>query len=229
MRIFILLFSFITLTLSAQKTLEAGLSAGMLYYLGDINTSTQFASYNPELGIFVRQNLNKRWSIKLSGMMGTLSADDKTSNYKYQQKRNKSFQTSIFELVPQFEFNFLPYKIGGGRGVSKFTPYLASGLGFLLVRGDSKSYQITIPMSLGLKLSINDKAEIGVNWSFRKTFFDDLDNLSSQKYDLKTMYYSSARYKQNGFGNDDDWYAFAEIFIVYKIFDSWNICNAYDF
>jgi hypothetical protein len=229
MRIIIFVFIFFTLGSFAQKSLEGGLVVGTFYYLGDINTSQQFSSYQLGGGIFLRENLNKRWSIRLGGFVGTLASDDQLSSYVYQKKRNASFQTSVLEIVPQFEFNFLPYKIGGDRESYPISPYFAGGLGFLLATNSISSYNITIPMAVGLKFSLNEKTEIGIEWAFRKTFSDKLDNLTAQEYDLKNMYPNKSRFKQNTFKNDDDWYSFASIFIVYKIFQSGSVCNAYDF
>ena len=229
MRIIIFVFIFFTLNISAQKSLEGGLVVGTFYYLGDINTSKQFSSYQLGGGIFLRENLNKRWAIRLSGIVGTLASDDQLSSYTYQKKRNASFQTSVLEIVPQFEFNFLPYKIGGDRESYPISPYFAGGLGFLLATSSATPYNFTIPMAIGVKFSLNDNAEIGVEWAFRKTFSDKLDNLIAQEYDLKNMYPNKSRFKQNTFQNDDDWYSFVSIFIVYKIFQSGSVCNAYHF
>ena len=229
MRIIIIVFTFFSLVSSAQKSLEGGLVLGTFYYLGDINTSQQFSSYQFGGGLFLRENLNKRWSLRLGGIAGTLSSDDQLSPYIYQKKRNASFQTSVLEIVPQFEFNFLPYKIGGDREAYNISPYFAGGIGFLLATSSQSSYNFTIPMAVGIKFSLNDKAEIGVEWAFRKTFTDKLDNLIPQEYDLKNMYPNKSKFKQNTFKNDDDWYSFASIFIVYKIFQSGSVCNAYDF
>ncbi len=216
--------------LYAQKTLEGGLLLGGTYYLGEINSSTQFHSIEPAAGLFVRQNLNKRWAIRASFTAGALSADDQFFSSKYQKMRNIHFNTPILEMIAQAEFNFLPYKLGSKRYTSPFTPYLASGIGFLLAGNSINPYNITIPLSVGMKWSVSKKLELGMEWSFRKTFSDYLDNLSGKQYDLTTMKTSSKpKYKQNAFYYDKDWYSFVGVFITYKIFQSGSPCKAYDF
>ena len=229
---YLLLFLLVVngLHLSAQKTLEGGLLAGGLYYLGDINPNKQFYSTKLGGGLFVRQNLNKRWAVRANLVVGSLAADDKHSTNTYQQIRGLHFNTPLLELVAQAEFNFLPYQLGKRRNVSPFSPYFATGLGFLLVSNSVNPYNVTIPLSLGFKLVVTKKLEIGLEWSFRKTFSDYIDNLSGKEYDLSSMKSKrSANYKQLASFYSKDWYSFAGIFITYKIFQSESVCKAYDF
>ena len=58
--IFLFLLVVNGLLLNAQRTIEGGVIAGGLYYLGDINPAKQFHSTKLGGGLFVRQNLNKR-------------------------------------------------------------------------------------------------------------------------------------------------------------------------
>lgn len=228
----LILFLFIVngFVLYAQKSLEGGLLAGGFYYLGEVNPSTQFHSTKFGGGIFFRQNLNKRWAVRAHVATGTLSATDVVSDYSYQKARNYSFNTPLMEVLAQAEFNFLPYKLGSERYTSPITPYFASGIGFLLVSNSSKPYNITIPLSVGFKFSVSKKMELGLEWSFRKTFSDYLDNLSGKQFELESMDVpSKGEYKQQAFYFDKDWYSFAGIFITYKIFQSGSVCKAYDF
>lgn len=215
---------------SAQKSLEGGLIAGGLYYLGEINQSRQFHSTEPGFGLFLRQNLNKRWSIRANVSFGKLSADDKDFSNTYQKLRNHNFTTSLLESVVQAEFNFIPYRLGSQKNESHVTPYFASGLGFLMVSNSKQPYNITLPLSVGLKLALTKKLEIGLEWSFRKTFSDNIDNLSGQEYKIAEMEnVDTGRYKQSAFLYGKDWYSFAGVFITYKIFQSRSVCKAYDF
>lgn len=228
--LFLLLFVVSGLFSNAQRTLEGGLLVGGLYYLGDINPSQQFHSTNFGAGLFVRQNLNKRWAVRANFIAGSLSASDQSFDNNYQKIRNVDFNTPLLEIVAQAEFNFLPYKLGSERYNSKFTPYLASGLGFLLVSNSIQPYNFTIPLSVGMKFAVTKKLELGFEWSFRKTFSDYVDNLAGRDYDLANMKTpSKPRYKQLAFLYGKDWYTFAGIFITYKIFQSGSVCKAYDF
>jgi len=214
----------------AQKTLEGGVMFGGLYYLGEINPSRQFHSTNVGIGIFARQNLNKRWAVRANILVGNLSANDQSFSRKYQQTRNIHFETPLLEISAQAEFNFLPYKLGATRHNSTYTPYLASGIGFALISNSIKPYQLTIPISIGMKFAITKKLELGLEWSFKKTFTDYIDNLSGKEYDVQNMETPNKnKYKQNAFFYNDDWYSYAGVFITYKIFQSGSVCKAYDF
>lgn len=229
-RILILFFLLSSIFSYSQRTLEGGLLFGGTYYLGDINPSKQFHSVKPAVGVFFRQNLNKRWAVRANVTSGTLSATDQVYSYEYQKMRNASFNTPVLEIVAQAEFNFLSYKLGATRHNSPYTPYFASGIGFLLASNSLQAYNITLPLSVGIKLAVTKKLEIGLEWSFRKTFSDQLDNLSGKSYDVNSMDNTGkGLYKQNAAYYNKDWYVFAGIFVTYKIFQSGSVCKAYDF
>ena len=228
--IFLFLLVVNGLLLSAQRSLEGGVLAGGLYYLGDVNLGKQFHSTKLGGGLFVRQNLNKRWAVRANFLMGNLAADDKASSYTYQKIRDYHFNTPLMEIVAQAEFNFLPYKLGYTLVDNPFTPYFATGLGFFLVSNSIQPYNISIPLSVGAKFELLENLEIGLEWSFRKTFTDYIDNLSGKEYDLKSMKPSNSLVnRQLASFYTKDWYSFAGIFITYKIFQRRSVCKAYDF
>ena len=204
--------------------------AGGLFYIGEINPSLIFQSTKFGGGFFVRYNLNKRWAFRGNLVLGTLTADDSYSSHKYQQTRNLNFNTPLAEVVAQAEFNFLRYKLGATRHNSFFTPYLASGIGFLLVSNSIHPYQVTLPISFGVKFAVSKRLEIGFEWSFRKTFSDHVDNFSGKEYTPISMESTNkSKYKQIAFFYNNDWYSYAGVFITYKIFQSGSSCKAYDF
>ena len=231
MRILLLILLLVNgISTYAQRALDIGVMFGGLYYIGDINPSRPFHSTEFGAGIFVRQNLNNRWAVRANLLVGSLSASDEAFSVTYQQVRNISFDTPLLELVAQAEFNFLPYKLGATRNNSSFTPYFATGFGFLLVSSSVNPYQFTIPFGIGMKFALSKQLEIGFEWSLRKTFSDYVDNLSGKEYDEHNMAVSSrTNHKQLAFFYEKDWYSFAGIFITYKIFQSGSVCKAYDF
>lgn len=217
-------------SLYSQKSLEGGVLAGGLYYLGEINPNQQVHLIKPSAGLFLRQNLNKRWAVRASFIAGSIAADDKEFDNGFQQQRNINFNSSLLDISAQAEFNFFPYKLGATRHTSSYTPYVASGFGFLLVSNSIEPYNIVIPMSVGVKISITKKIEIGAELSVKKTFSDYLDNLSGKEYELAKMESESKiKYKQKATFYKKDWYTFVGVFITYKIFQSGGVCKAYDF
>jgi hypothetical protein len=126
-RIFILFSCLCTaFVLNAQNGWEAGVWLGTTNYFGDLNTSYDLSRPGISGGIIARYNFNNRVAIKFSGSYGSVSADDSESSNTFEQARNLSFESPIFDATAQFEFNFLPY-IHGSKDYF-FTPYLFAGL-----------------------------------------------------------------------------------------------------
>ena len=77
---------------------EFSISAGTAYYIGEINPSKHFGTKEKlALGIAIRNNLNKRSSIRTGLNYGNIEAFDSESKDPWQQNRNLNFmhQTSF--------------------------------------------------------------------------------------------------------------------------------------
>lgn len=207
----------------SQKNADLGLLAGGAYYLGDMNTGTQYKNLNIGGGAFYKFNYNARYSLKASFIYSKLSGDDNTSNYGYQTQRGSSFATNIYELTAQGEFNFLPYSIGDDK--TPYTTYTFFGLSGLYASNASKPLQIALPMGVGFKFNISKKLAAGIELGFRKTFTDQLDNLAGVKDDA----FNNIETKQLSYFHDKDWYSLTAAFITYKIYSSGGKCRAYDY
>jgi hypothetical protein len=123
---------------------------------------------------------------------------------EYQQRRNLSFNSNIWELAVQGDFNF--FKFVPGDPYYGFTPYITFGVGafsydpyayyqgqkvFLRPLGtegqgtaaypDRKAYgtmAICIPFGVGVKYNWNDRMNIGFEIGYRFTNTDHLDDVS---------------------------------------------------
>ncbi len=206
----------------SQKYTEFGYFVGTSYYLGDLNTK-HFNDPRLSFGLLYRINLNSRWAIRANLYGGSLSADDKQSDYEYQKIRAFNFSTIYVELNGQMEFNFLPYIFGDER--KNFTPYIALGLGSVYFTQSEKPLQITIPFAFGLKYNLNKNIAVGIAWNMRKTFTDYIDNVTNNvDYDK----IENIPPKQLGYKRHRDWYSNAGIFITFKAFNGKNKCKAYN-
>lgn len=199
---------------NAQRS-ELGILAGTSYYLGDINTSSQFYKPNFAGGIIYRYNLNPHWALKLNAIYGRVEASDAD----FGNIRNLSFRSDIFEISSQVELNFLGYFTGSKK--HRFTPYIFAGIGLfhfnpqaywvnpasnegkwydlqpLGLEGqgyasypDRKPYSLTqfsIPFGLGVKYSLSKAICIGAEWGIRKTFTDYIDDISTAYIDRNTL------------------------------------------
>jgi len=217
----IVLTLFVLHDVSAQQRVinNVGLFAGGSYYFGDINPEKMFYALSPSFGGFYRLTLNKRYAIRISLYYGRLRADDKDFGYSFAPIRNASFQSTFLDMAIQFEFNFLPYSTDPRKMI--FTPYVAGGPGFALLLGSNGvSNEFVLPVSLGIKVNLSKRFDIGAEWGFRKTFNDRLDDWSPTTYSL---------IPENGksFLHNNDWYSIVGIFASYKIFYGWGKCAAY--
>lgn len=211
-KLIILLITFLVLSknVHSQRESDFGFSGGGAYYMGDINPFIPFYSPKINLGFVYRYNLNPHYVLKLEGNYLRLAGNDADFDNEFQKARGASFNTAVSELTGQFEFNFLPLKFKEKR--TCFTPYISGGAGYAF--GIS---QVVVPFALGVKVSYSLNWTFGLGWNFRKTSTDELDN--------KTVNLIPDTYKSSF--NNNDWYAFANIFVTYKIFDFTAECPAY--
>jgi hypothetical protein len=217
--IFILICIFFCLPVFAQNKSDLGVSVGTSYYMGDINPSRLFYSPKFNAGIIYRYNLNTRYVLKGELNYVALSGNDKDFSDPYQQSRNATFNSELYDITTQFEFNFLPL-VFNERKMS-FSPFVSTGLAAALTLNSSskKTFEFVFPFALGVRVTVGKKWSTGLQWSFRKTFNDtNIDGI-----DNSPLPPSMKSYLIN-----NDWYSFAGIFLTYKIFDFGIPCPAYE-
>lgn len=183
---------------------EFGIAVGAAHYFGDINTRAKINRPKPAFGIFYRKQFGEYVAARISGTFAQLGYSDVYSKNQYQRLRNLSFNSNIFELALQGDFNF--FKFNPIDPNYRFTPYVTIGVGmfsfnpyaylngkkyFLQPLGtegqgtsaypDRKKYNttaISFPIGVGLKFNINDQMNIGFEIAHRFTSTDYLDDVS---------------------------------------------------
>ncbi len=199
------------LSINAQQGFEAGGWIGVSNYFGDLNTSFNLSKPGLAGGLIGRYNFNNRVCIKLSANYGTISADDADSDNSFEQIRNLSFRSRVFDGTLQFEFNFLPYTHGSKDEF--FTPYLFAG--FSVLHFDPKAnidgewvelrslgtegqfkgeeyYSIAggLAYGVGFKVDLSYEWSINIELSARNLFTDYIDDVSGfypDKDDLESL------------------------------------------
>ena len=183
---------------------ELGLTAGVSYYIGDINPTRHYPT-NTHLagGIFYRYNIDQHYAVRVQGLFTKLEAYDSDSNDSLQVLRNLGFRTNLFEVAATLEINFLKY-----RGITKdshnWTPYIFFGLAYFHMNPqnllDDTWYDLqpmgtegqgtsigadpykldvmSIPFGAGFKFALTDKLDLGLEWGLRRTYTDYLDDVS---------------------------------------------------
>ncbi|MBU0764726.1 MAG: hypothetical protein KJ607_07825 [Bacteroidetes bacterium] len=205
-----ILLIIIALSVYAQKRnkIDIGPFAGASYYLGDLNLSRHFYPPLPALGVIVKWPVNSRYAIRGNVTYGLLSAADADFNNPYQITRGYSMSTSVTELSTLVEFNYLPYI--EGSDVEYYSPYLTAGITWFYSPKMSIPVQPAFPFGIGFKYNINPKLNVSLEWTFRRTFSDDLDGLSGMKIE-------NLRTRQTAYFYNKDWYSYAGLSVTYKI------------
>ena len=88
---------------------EFGITAGLAHYFGDLNNRDQINRPKIALGAFVRKQFGNYSSVRLSAHYALLGYSDIYSDNLYQRRRNLSFNTNIFEIALQGDFNFFKF------------------------------------------------------------------------------------------------------------------------
>lgn len=110
-----------------QQLGEFGVTAGVAHYFGDLNTRANINRPKPAIGIFFKKQFNNYLGVRLSAHYAQLGYSDIYSKSDFQKRRNLSFNSEIFELAVQGDFNF--FKFVPGDPYYSFTPYVTIGLG----------------------------------------------------------------------------------------------------
>lgn len=236
----------------AQKS-DIGFLAGPSFYFGDLGKHWNHYEGDQALGFFYRKNFNSHWSWRTALQWGQYSGADSTANTEFKQNRNLSFRSKVLDVSTIVEFNFFNYSHLPKD--KKATPYIFAGIGVAQInpkafynrdwvalqplntegqgsaaypsRKPYKLVQITMPLGIGYKVMLGKYASFGLEASFRKTFTDYLDDVSTTYVDDALLENQTAQdladrsingESRPGFqrGNPykNDWYAFMNATLV---------------
>ena len=198
----------------SQTKAELGFFGGVAYYMGDINPNKHFYSSSVAIGGIYRYNFNSRYSLRASMLFSGLKGEDLDFNNFYQQNRGGAFDTDLVDLSLQAEFNFQPFWVPKKSKTKKMVPYITAGIGYIAPSSTESSF--TIPMGVGLKYNLGNRWTAALEWSFRKTFTDDLDHLDDPN-----------SFNENSLMHNNDWASFFGIMVSYKLFPDNVECHSY--
>jgi hypothetical protein len=190
---------------SFQRQGEFGLAVGLGHYFGDLNTRAALNRPKISAGAFYLKQFNNYIGLKISANYAQLGYSDIYSKNTTEKRRNLSLNTSIWELAASGNFNFFKY-IPGVEGYN-YTPYVSLGVGvfsydpYAYLNGtkyylrplgtegqgsvlypNRKAYNtmaICIPLTVGIKYSINESTNIFAEVGYRFTNTDYLDDVST--------------------------------------------------
>ncbi len=185
---------------------EIGIGIGAGHYFGDLNTRAWVNRPKPAATIFFRKNFGNYIAARLSATYASLGYSDIYNTHnEYMYRRNLSFNTNVWEMSLQGDFNF--FRFMPGEPGNEFTPYITLGVGafsynpFTYLRGekvylrelgtegqgsaaypDRKQYKpmaLCVPIGAGVKFAINERFNIGFELLHRLTSTDYLDDVST--------------------------------------------------
>ena len=175
---------------------------GTSNYQGDLQSkSFTFDQAHAMGSLGLLYDITDRVSARAAVSVGKLSAHDK---YGKNAIRNLSFSTNLLEaqlgaqyyLLPLNEHAVTPY-VFGGVALYHFNPYTfdssgakyylrplsTEGQGFLEGKDYYQLTSFAIPFGGGLKLSLSDNVNVGLEVGLRKLFTDYLDDVSTAYVD----------------------------------------------
>ncbi|MBL7752332.1 MAG: outer membrane beta-barrel protein [Chitinophagaceae bacterium] len=184
---------------------EFGIGLGAAHYFGDLNTRAQLNRPKMAATLFFRKSFGNYISARVGASFAQLGYSDVYNTHNDAMvRRNLSFNSNVWELALQGDFNFFRF-IPGEPGYS-FTPYVTLGAGIfsydpyafldgekyflrpLNTEGqgtslypDRKPYStmaISVPFGVGVKYALNDRINIGFEILHRFTNTDYLDDVS---------------------------------------------------
>lgn len=193
---------------------EAGGALGMSGYLGDANNANLLKKPGYVAGGLFRYIINSRMALKANLLTAKISGNSANLANTYPDAQTYAFSSQLYDLGAQFEFNFLNYGIGSKYlKLKRFSPYLTLGLGATLATGDGDAFTLNVPMGVGVKYKLSERLNIGLEFTMRKTFSDELDGLK----DLNGI--------TSGFAKNTDWYSFTMISITYEFSKRCRTCH----
>ena len=196
-----LIIIFLSFNADAQK-FHVNLFAGASNYQGDLQDK-RFTLSQSHLagGLGFSYDLTENFSVRSGITLGKVSGDDKLGRNKF---RNLNFASNLTEFnlgleyyITRLEDHALTPYLFGGIAFYHFNPYThdttgkkyflkplsTEGEGFLPGNKNYNLTQFAVPFGGGVKLSLSDDINVGLELGLRKLFTDYLDDVSTTYVD----------------------------------------------
>ena len=187
---------------------EFGIGIGAGHYFGDLNPHTHLNRPKTAASFFFRKNFSNYIALRVGATYARLGYSDKYNTYNdYMLHRNLSFNTNVWELALQGDFNFFRFMPGEpgfnftpyitlGAGVFSYDPYAylrgqkiylrplgTEGQGIVAGRKQYSTMALSIPFGGGFKYALNERMNVGFEILYRFTNTDYLDDVSTTYVD----------------------------------------------
>ncbi len=187
---------------------EFGIGIGAGHYFGDLDTRAHLNRPKMAASFFFRKNFSNYIALRVGATYARLGYSDKYNTYNdYMLHRNLSFNTNVWELALQGDFNFFRFMPGEpgfnftpyitlGAGVFSYDPYAylrgqkiylrplgTEGQGIVAGRKQYSTMALSIPFGGGFKYALNERMNVGFEILYRFTNTDYLDDVSTTYVD----------------------------------------------
>lgn len=191
---------------------EVGAFVGGSNFVGDVGRTNYIYPNEIAGAVFFKYNHNPRIAFRATYSYLPFSGNDLDADTDFKNDRGISFTNTIHELAIGLEYNFYDYDLSTPG--KTWTPYITIDLAaynyeyitaepqpdeFLY---DTKN-SFTIPFGVGFKSKLIGPLAFAVETKFRYSLNDDLD------------YTTDTIPKLNFGGNNNDWYVFTGISLIY--------------
>src|ERR1700744_1037276 len=89
---------------------EYGISVGAAQYFGDLNPNPRFNTPNLAASAFFRKQFGNYVALRVAASYAFLGYSDKYNSYnEFMYRRNLSFNSNVWELAVQGDFNFFKF------------------------------------------------------------------------------------------------------------------------
>jgi Domain of unknown function (DUF6089) len=209
---------------------EFGIGLGVGHYFGDLNTRAHINRPKPAATIFFRKNFGNYISGRIAASFAQLGYSDVYNTHnEYMLRRNLSFNSNVWELALQGDFNF--FRFMPGEPEYSFTPYVTLGVGafsydpYAYLKGEKvylrqlgtegqgsslyptrKPYgtmAFSFPIGAGVKYALNERMNTALEILHRITTTDYLD-------DVSTTYVNMAAFPPNPDGTQSQGYLLSD-------------------
>jgi outer membrane protein with beta-barrel domain len=261
MKNLVLALCFLPVTMTAQNFHFAA-RVGMAGYLGDLKESITLSQLSPMFSLGARYDLTEHITARGYITLTSLKGDDKKGSTVMQQ-RNLNFKSKLSELELSAQYSLFslndrwwtPY-VFAGVGVFHFKPFTkdsvggktflqplsTEGQGFMAGVDNYKLTQFCIPLGIGAEYSLNEDMRLGIEFGYRKTFTDYIDDVSTVYVDEAALLsargqtavdlawrgdektgssYPAAGTTRGNSKNDDGYYYIAITFTMRYFFDKY--------
>lgn len=216
--IFLFLFIFSLVNINAQQKFEFGVIGGTSYYMGDMNHDIPFLNPQFSLGGKINYSLTRRYQIDFDISYGQFSGNGDKYLYEgvYAVVPN-SFSAQLLDLGLMLEFDFLPFD-NTTKLKNNYTFFVLGGLGYSFQMGGNyfTGPHFNLPFGVGFKYCPVKRLSVGLEWKYKKTWRDNIDGVEDREFGA----YKSVL-------QNNDWYSYAGLFVVYRLFYKEGDCPVY--